>query len=531
MTETSALAPTEVARASASADKFALLFDLSRAFSSLIDLDELLPYIADQTRHVLQAESCVIFLLDLERQELYFPIVSDEISSVGNRLKEIRFPADRGIVGWVVQQGQPTLVTDVSTDRRFYGGIDQQSGAHTRDVLYAPLRTRNGVIGAIGMRNKLHGRFTQEDLQFLDALAGSIAIAIENAHFYRQAREAEARLKATVATLHREIVDKHRFTEILGAPSGSMGKVFTLMETAIPLDLAVLLEGETGTGKELIARAIHYNGARRERQFVAVNCGAFPQELLESELFGHKKGAFTSAFADKPGLFEIADGGTIFLDEIGEMPAPMQVKLLRVLQEGEFRRVGEISLRHVNVRIISATNRELMNEVKQKRFRSDLYWRIGQFPIMIPPLRERREDMPLFLACFLERSLKKQNKSLPGFSPEAIALLTHYDWPGNVRELESEIERAVALTPAGEFISPAAISDRLKTQRSLQVPLSAYGQSLREVRLAFEREYIGTVLRQHQGNAVKTAKVLGLSRQMLQKKIKDYNLREQPGQE
>lgn len=531
MTEISASVQTAVDREPFSAEKFSLLFDLSRAFSSLIDLDELLPYIADQTRHVLQAESCVIFLLDPERQELYFPIVSDEIFSVGNRLKDIRFPADRGIVGWVVQQGRPTLVSDVSIDKRFYSGIDEQSGAHTRDVLYAPLRTRNGVIGAVGMRNKQRGRFTEEDLQFLDALAGSIAIAIENAHFYRQARETEARLKVTVATLHREVVDKHRFAEIIGAPSGSMGKVFTLMETAIPLDLAVLLEGETGTGKELVARAIHYNGPRRERQFVAVNCGALPQELLESELFGHKKGSFTSAFTDKPGLFEIADGGTIFLDEIGEMPAPMQVKLLRVLQEGEFRRVGETLLRRVNVRVISATNRDLLAEVKQKRFRNDLYWRIGQFPIVIPPLRERREDMPLFLARFLERSLKKQEKSLPGLSPEAITLLTHYEWPGNVRELESEIERAVALTPAGEFISPAAISDRLKTHRSFQVPLSAHGQSLRQARLAFEREYVAAVLRQHQGNAVKTAKVLGLSRQMLQKKIKDYSLRDQPGQE
>jgi Nif-specific regulatory protein len=459
---------------------------------------------------------------------LYFATVSDAISSVGNRLKDIRFPVDRGIAGWVVQHGQTELVPDVTSDKRFYKGVDHQSGAHTRDVLYAPLRTRNSVIGAIGMRNKQVGEFTEEDRTFLDALAGPIAVAIENARFYQQARQSEARLQAEVATLHREIINTQRFTEIIGSPSGPMGKVFSLMEIAIPLDLAVLLEGETGVGKEIIARAIHYNGSRKNRPFVAVNCGALPEELLESELFGHKKGAFTNAVTDKTGLFEVADGGTLFLDEIGDTSPAMQVKLLRVLQEGEFRRVGETHVRQVNVRIISATNRELMRELRNKHFRSDLYWRVAQFPISIPPLRERREDIPLFITHFLDRSQKKQAKDIHGVSAEALALLTHYEWPGNVRELESEIERAVALTPAGTALSPAALSDRLKSQRSLHVPLSATGQALRQARLAFEREYIAEVLRQHQGNAVKTAKTLGISRQMLQKKIKDYSLRDHP---
>lgn len=528
MTESGTQAGNGVQGGTPSTEKFSLLFELSRAFSALIQLDELLPFIAEQTRNVLRAESCALFLLDDSRQELYFAIVSDAISSVGNRLKDIRFPVDRGIAGWVVQHGQTELVTDVANDKRFYKDVDHQSGAQTRDVLYAPLRTRNGVIGAIGMRNKQVGRFTEEDRTFLDGLAGSIAIAIENARFYQQARQAEARLQAEVATLHREIANSHRFTDIIGSPHGPMGKVFSLMETAIPLDLAVLLEGETGAGKEVVARTIHYSGPRKSRPFVAINCGALPEELLESELFGHKKGAFTNAVTDKTGLFEVADGGTLFLDEIGETSPAMQVKLLRVLQEGEFRRVGETQLRRVNVRVISATNRELMSELRNKHFRSDLYWRIAQFPIVIPPLRERREDIPLFVARFLDRSQKKQGKEIHGISAEALALLTQYEWPGNVRELESEIERAVALTPAGTALPPASLSDRLKSQRSLNVPLSATGQALKQARLAFEREYIAEVLRQHQGNAVKTAKVLGLSRQMLQKKIKDYSLREHP---
>ena len=509
-----------------SAEQFSLLFELSRSFNSLIEPDELLPYVAAQTRNVLQAESCAIFLLDPSKQELYFAIVSDAISSVEHRLKDIRFPAGRGIAGWVVQQGQSALVPDVTKDKRFYRSVDQQSGAHTRDVLYVPLRTRNGVIGALGMRNKQTGQFSEADLSFLDALGGSIAVAIENAHFYQQMRHAEAQLKAEVATLHREIAHSQHFTEIVGSPSGPMGKVFSLMEIAIPLDLAVLLEGETGTGKELVARAIHYHGPRKQRPFVAVNCSALPEELLESELFGHKRGSFTNAMADKPGLFEVANDGTLFLDEIGDTSPAMQAKLLRALQEGEFRRVGETQVRRVNIRVVSATNRELLRELRHNRFRSDLYWRINQFPIPIPPLRERREDIPLLITRDLEQHKEKQGKDVQGITSEALTLLTQYEWPGNVRELQSELARAVALTPTGEKITINALSDRLKNQHSLHVPLAAEGSSLKQARTAFEREYIAEILRQHHGNAVRTAKILGISRQMLQKKIKEYGLRE-----
>lgn len=526
MTESRGQICSGVHRREPSADKFSVLFELSRSFNSLIDLDELLPHVAAQTRNVLQAESCAIFLLDALRHELYFAIVSDVNSSVEHRLKDLHFPAEQGIAGWVVQHSQPALVLNVANDKRFYKGVDQHSGVHTRDLLYVPLRTRNGVLGAIGMRNKQLGRFTEEDLFFLDALGGSVAVAIENARFYQQARQAEERLKAEVATLHKEIVHSQRFTEIVGSPNGPMGKVFSLMETAIPLDLAVLLEGETGTGKELVARAIHYNGPRKHRPFVAVNCSALPETLLESELFGHKRGAFTNAMADKPGLFEVANNGTLFLDEIGDTSPAMQAKLLRALQEGEFRRVGETQVRRVDVRIIAATNCELLREIRHNRFRSDLYWRLNQFPITLPPLRQRREDIPLLIARYLEQHKKKQEKELQGISPDALAMLTRYEWPGNIRELESELARAVALTPPGAMISLDSLSDRLKNQHSLQVPLSSNGSSLKEARAAFEREYIAALLRQHQGNAVKTAKGLGISRQMLQKKIKDYGLRE-----
>jgi len=508
----------------ASLEKLSLLFELSRSFSSLIELEELLPYIIAKTREVLQAESCSLLLLDEERQELYFPVISDASPAIEARVRGIRFPADRGIAGWVLQHGMPTRVTDVARDERWYGEVDRSTGEQTRDLLYAPLRTRRGVIGVIGLRNKQVETFSEADLLFLEALAGAIAVAMEHASLYRQVRQSEARLKEEVATLQREIAHRQRFEEIIGTGS-AMAKVFTLMESAIPSPITVLLEGESGTGKELIARAIHYHGPRKERPFVAVNCGALPDTLLESELFGHSKGSFTGAVMDKPGLFEVAHGGTMFLDEIGETSPAMQVKLLRVLQEGEIRRVGETQPRRVNVRVISATNRDLAREVREKRFREDLYYRISVFPIQVPPLQARREDIPLLVSRFMRQSNEKQGKKVQGITREALSALTQYAWPGNVRELQNEIERAVALTPDGANVTSDALSERMLTDRPLRVPLPKATRLLKEARLTFEREYLAEVLRQNQGNAVKTAKDLGISRQMLQQKIKLYNLR------
>ena len=507
-----------------SVEKLSLLFELSHAFSALIQLEELLPHIITKTKEVLQAESCALLLLDEERQELFFPVTSDLSPEVEERFKDIRFTADKGVAGWVLQQVRPALVPDVTRDERFYSNVDRQTGAHTRDLLCAPLRTRHGVIGVIELRNKLVGSFTEEDLLFLDTLAGSVAVAIENARLYQHARQSEARLKEEVAILQREMAHRQRFAEIIGGGS-AMARVFSLMESAIPSPITVLLEGETGTGKELVARAIHYHGPRKDRPFVTVNCGALPETLLESELFGYKKGAFTGAVTDKQGLFEVANGGTLFLDEIGETTPAMQVKLLRVLQDGEIRRVGETQARRVDVRVISATNKNLAQEVRDRRFREDLYYRISVFPIQVPPLRERREDIPLLVSHSIRQSNEKLAKHIQGITQEALELLIHYPWPGNVRELENEIERAVALAPDGSTLTPEYLSERIITQRSLRVSVPAEASALKQARLTFEREYVAEVLRQHQGNAAQTAKILGISRQMLQKKIKEYGLR------
>jgi len=513
-----------MADAVSSAERFSRLFDLSRAFTAHIELEELLPLVMSKTQEALEAENCSLLLLDENRQELFFPVTSDVRPEVEEQLKEVRFPADKGIAGWVLQHGEAALVPDVTRDTRFYPEVDRQSGARTRDLLYAPLRTRYGVIGVIGLRNKREGAFSQEDLEFLDILAGTVAIAIENARLYQQVRQSEAQLKEEVTILKRERAHQERFPEIVGS-GDAMLQVFSKMESAIAPSFPVLVDGETGTGKELIARALHYNGPRKARPFVAVNCGALPETLVESELFGYRRGAFSGAMTDKPGLFEAASGGTIFLDEVGETSLATQVKLLRVLQEGEIRRLGETQSRRVDVRVISATNKNLADEVRQKRFREDLYYRINVFLITLPPLRARREDLPLLITYFIRKCSAKQGKKVEEITQKALELLCQYPWPGNVRELENELERAVALTPEGQPIPVEYLSERIMDQRSLRVPLPTQSTSLRKARLAFEQEFVSEMLFLNQGNAVKTAKTLGISRQMLQKKIKDYGLR------
>jgi Nif-specific regulatory protein len=501
-------------------DRYALLLDLSRVFSEQLDLDELLPLVLTRIKEVLRAEGASILLLEEGGATLCFPATSRDPSGLQDRLATVRFP----IAGWVLREGRSVRVPDVTRDERFYAEVDKQTGMHTRDLLCAPLRTREGVVGAVEVINRLDGSFSEEDLEFLDSLAGVIAIAIENARLYRKVVSSESQLKQEVAVLHRERIHRERFDEILGG-SPAMERVFSLMRNAVPSTISVLLEGETGVGKELIARAVHYNGPRKSAPFVTVNCGSLPETLLESELFGFRRGAFTGAVGDKQGLFEAADGGTLFLDEIGETSPAMQVKLLRALEEGEIRRVGETRVRKVDVRLISATNRDLAQEAREGRFREDLYYRISVFPIRVPPLRERREDIPLLASHFLDESCRRLRKTVSEIDPAALKLLAQYPWPGNVRELENEIERAVALAREGDALSLDCLSDRILSPSTLSIAVPSDAGSLKAARLEFEREYIREVLRDHGGNATQAARILGISRQMLQRKIKEYGLR------
>ncbi|HUI25131.1 MAG TPA: sigma 54-interacting transcriptional regulator [Candidatus Kryptonia bacterium] len=507
-------------------EQLELLYEVSRSLHALIELDDLLPSVVEKTKELLVAEGCSVILLDATGRELYFPYVSPENTVVAERLRQLRMPADKGIAGAVVQTGRSLLVPDVHRDSRFYSEADQQTGGETRSIVCAPLRTQRGIMGVIECINKRGGPFSDADLTFLEALAGSIAVAIENAQLYQTLKLSEARLRDEVALLERERPVRGRFSEIVGS-SPAMEKVFRLIESAITSPITVLLQGETGSGKEVVARAIHFEGPCKDKPFVALNCGAFTESLLESELFGYRKGAFTGAVADKRGLFEAADGGTIFLDEIGDTPPTTQVKLLRVLEHGEFIPVGDTAVRTVNTRVISATNKDLRAEVRAGRFREDLYYRLAAFPIVVPPLRERREDIPLLVAHLLQRLAKKWGKHVSNASPEALDCLMRYAWPGNVRELEHELERAVTLAGETTTLGPEHFSERIIAATSGTGHVRITG-SLKNARDAFEKDYIAHVLRTQNGNVSHAARLLGISRVMLQKKMKDFGLRSIP---
>src|ERR1700731_2331688 len=441
------------------------------------------------------------------------------------------------------------LIGRESLDPRFYHGIDKLTGLTTRNVLAAPLQSHQGMTGVVEIVNKRGAAaFTDDDASFIEGLSSSIAIAIENARLYEAARESEARLRTQVGALRRDLARHDAFAEIVGTGS-AMVEVLKLMETAAASSITALIEGETGTGKELVARGIHRVSARSGGPFLALNCAAMPEPLLESELFGHRRGAFTGAIRDNPGLFRAAAGGVIFLDEVADMPMPMQAKLLRVLEEQEVVPLGDFSPLKVDVRVLSATNRDLKAEVAGGRFREDLYYRLAVFPISLPPLHLRREDIPLLATRFLAIAAEQQRKPIAGLEPAALELLTKFDWPGNVRQLRNEIERAVALARNGESVAPEHLSAPLRAHGSLEngaprnhpqlnrargaVPAAAKAPAenqdakgpLRRARAAFEADYIAKVLDSNQGNVSRAAQALGLSRASLQKKMKEYSLR------
>jgi DNA-binding NtrC family response regulator len=336
------------------------------------------------------------------------------------------------------------------------------------------------------------------------------------------------RLKEQAVSLRREVEGIYSFHNLVGK-SPRMRDVYTLLEQASKIDITVLLNGETGTGKELAARAVHYHSARRERRFVPVNCGALPGELVESELFGHAKGSFTGAAGMKRGLFEEAEGGTIFLDEIGELPLPVQVKLNRVLQEKELRRVGDTTGIKVNVRVIAATHRDLKAEVQAGRFREDLYYRLHVFPVVLPPLRDRREDVPLLAGHFLEKHARVLGRPLTAFDPDALRALTGYPWPGNVRELENAIERAVAVA-LGQTIQLRDLPADVKGSQEGAIPAEQlakmpYREAVDLARDRVTRDYLVALLRDLDGNVTKAAERAGMARESLHRLLKRYGVR------
>ncbi|MXZ00721.1 protein kinase [Candidatus Poribacteria bacterium] len=494
-----------------SVDRWRLLYDVSRELTTERDVKVLLDRILGNLLTVYSAERVLVaiknktpkgFVVDAVR---YYNVEADDAEELS-----------RGIIRRVIETNEPVLSMDAQIDERlnrYQSVIDY----NIRSVLCVPVFHLNqGVMGALYVDHRGIGNaFSEADQTFLQAFANLVGVALVNARMYEQ-------LEEKAHYLQQEVERRYQLGDLFGQ-SDAMQAIYRLIERAAKSEVPVLVQGETGTGKELAARAIHYNSRRKDQRFLSQNCATLSPELLQSELFGHKKGAFTGATANHTGIFEAADGGTVFLDEIADAPPQLQKSLLRVLQEGEIRRVGETEDRAVDVRIIAAANRDLKKEVEEGFFREDLYYRLHVIQIDMPPLREYLEDVPLLAEHLLIRAKEDANKQVGGLTVGAIRALTSYDWPGNVRELENEIRRAVALAEEEGAITPDLFSESIGHTVS-DIPVEYQGHLQDHVQ-EYERRLIRDALNKCEGNITHTARELGMTRVGLHKKINRLGLR------
>ena len=494
-----------------SVERWRLLYDVSRELTTERDVKVLLDRTLGNLLTVYPAERVLVAI----KNETPKGFAVDAVRHHNLEVDDAE-ALSQGIIRRVIETNEPVLSIDAQTDDRlnqYQSVIDYD----IRSVLCVPLfHVSQGVMGALYVDHRgLGNAFSETDQTFLQAFANLVGVALVNVRMYEQ-------LKEKARYLQQQIEKRYQLGDLVGQ-SDAMQTIYHLIERAAKSDIPVLVQGETGTGKELAARAIHYNSARKDQRFFSQNCAAFSPELLQSELFGYKKGAFTGAAEDHKGIFEAANGGTVFLDEIADASPQLQRSLLRVLQEGEVRRMGETEDRPVDVRIIAATNRDLKKEVEKGSFREDLYYRLHGIQIDMPPLRQRLEDVPLLAELMLTRTKEESNKSVGGLTVGAIRALTSHDWPGNVRELENEIRRAVALAKEDSEIMPDLFSETVGYTVS-DAPVEYQGRLQDRVQ-AYEKRVIRDTLEKCVGNITHTAKELGMTRAGLQKKINRLGLR------
>lgn len=527
----------DIVRLTTDSERLKALLEVSQCLHGSLDTDELLRKVIDRTKGLIHAETVSILLHDPSTDELYFRVEVGNEAEESEKLGEVRFPASHGIAGRVLATGRAELIRDVSRDSQHFKQVDQLTGFVTRSMIVAPIQARGRITGVIEGCHQHPDAFTQTDMNFLSTIAGTIGMALDNARMYEELQSAYRDLQHVDREkdlliehsqhenfrLRREVEGRYRFSPIKGN-SPQLLEVLQLSEKAIESEITVLVLGETGTGKELVARCIHQNSRRGRHPFVSQNCGGIPEGLLASELFGHRRGAFTGAVADKRGLFEEADGGTIFLDEVGDMPLSMQVALLRVLQDGEIRPVGAGQARKVDVRVISATNRDLAMDVRRRLFREDLYYRLKVFPIVLPPLRERSGDIPILVRHFVRKHSERNRKIVRGISRMAMDCLCGYSFPGNVRELENEIERAVALVAEKGIIEMEHLSQPIRSTGVCATGFESTQTTLKQKIELIEVRALRDALANHSGNKTLAARELGLSRFGLIKKMQRYNL-------
>ena len=495
-------------------ERLQVLLEVNATLMINRDLEKLFPEISEFLRRVIGHDYASVAVYDEAAKALsLYPL--DSPLTQGLLGTDTTFPVKETPAGQALVEGKTKSFSREDLLAMQSGFVSQMLEQGIQSLCCIPLVTHNGSLGTLNLASKEHRAFMDQDIDFLEQVAAQVAVALDNARAYREIAKLKDKLTKEKLYLEDEILSERNFEEIVGE-SAALKQVLNEARTVAPSDATVLILGETGTGKELIARAIHRMSSRKNANFIKLNCAAIPTGLLESELFGHEKGAFTGAFSQKIGRLELADKGTLFLDEVGEIPLEMQPKLLRVLQDQEFERLGSTRTIRVNVRLIAATNRDLAQSIASRQFRSDLYYRLSVFPIRMPELRERREDIPLLVRYFAQEFTRRMKKQIETIPTETMNALVNWTWPGNVRELENIIERSVILSqgpiltvPLGELSLSAQDSLDDGTLESVQ----------RETIVHVLRE-TGGVLSGPRGAAAR----LGLKRTTLQSRMQKLGI-------
>jgi len=499
-------------------DRLRLLLEVNNAVVSRLDLRDVFAATTASLRRVVPHALASLYLYDPDK-EVVSRHALDSPSGKGLLHEGFVGPIDSTPAGPAIRTGKPALF-DEDDLKRLQSDVARLLLAEgVKSGCCVPLKSHNRLLGTLNIASLHPGAFSQDEVDLLAQVANQIAIAVENALAFREIDDLKKKLAEEKLYLEDEIRTEYNFEEIIGE-SAALKRILKQVETVAPTDSTALIQGETGTGKELIARAIHNLSKRRERTFVKMNCAAIPTGLLESELFGHERGAFTGAIAQKVGRFELAHQGTLFLDEVGDIPLELQSKLLRVLQEQEFERLGSNRTIRVDVRLVAATNRDLARMVADKQFRSDLYYRFNVFPIVSPPLRDRPEDIPVLIRYFAQKHARRMNKRIETIPAEAMATLSKYHWPGNIRELENLIERSVILSHGPDLHVPLG---------ELKAPATAAPNGGATLEVA-EREHILRVLRETDwviGGPSGAAARLGMKRTTLQSKMRKLGIARQ----
>ena len=502
-------------------DKLKALIDISAGINlKFSDVDALMAYILESAMELIECESSSLLLAQKGGDSLRFAVA---LGPKGAEAKNIVVDKN-SLAGWVAQHKKPLVLSNANKDERFFDLVQNKTGYITNTMIALPMTNGDEFIGVIELINKTGGReFSSEDLELMTILAKHAGIAYANAASYRDAKD-------TIFALNDNIKQGGEY-HVFIAKSAVIADLARVADAAAKTTSSVLITGESGVGKELFAEQLHLRSPRRDKPFVRVNCAALSQSLLEDELFGHAKGAYTDASSCRKGRFEMADGGTLFLDEIGEIPLELQAKLLRAIQDKKFERVGSSETISVDVRIVCATNKDLELMVKEGKFRDDLFYRLNVVPLRIPPLRERRDDIPPLAEYFLQKFSGETKKNFKGFTDDASAALYNYYWPGNVRELENSIERACVLgTPPlinarNLQISAQSLGkDESSVSQRGFVPQS--GQTLKDAMNEFKKYYVERALQTRGGKQADVAASLGIQRTYLSRLLVELGIRQ-----